>query len=344
MRHQTASLTALASTDDRGAMTITAARDTLRRRDHELQLAPRAFRCGMDGDLDLVCQAAHELGITDTLTLTKQVEDVLLRLTGQKISAPTVLQGSDEAIRLHRYRNVLCALLALNVHDPSDVNGVLEGTEVRVARTRRKKRCLTDDEILLMRVYALRQTHSTNALTARAGVIYALCEAGLDPHEIAYVRLADLEDGARPTRVRAVGYAEAVEKRLVPLEAFAAAVADQGRCRVLLGTDDTQQPLAYGGRKHEPGSNSSYKSVHVSLNHSLVRTGLKHTDTTPGAVSSWRHQLEYTSGSNAAVQAVCGRRDVELLKKRFLTFAERRSETTTAQVEGATDLASKLGI
>lgn len=296
----------------------------------ELQLTPSAFRSTLAKTLDDLTRASTGLGITRCCDLIGRVEDILLKVTGDAISAPTLEHGSAAAARLHRYRNVLCTLIVLSVESCRDVKAALEDTKVQIPRTARVERSLSDDEILLMRSYALRQTQSTDPRIARGGLIYALVEAGVDAHEISHIKVCDLQGSTHPERVHATGYGHTVTERSVPLEPFAAALAHRCRSRMPRSTAGEEQPLAYRPRKHEPGTIAAYKSVHMTLTNTLVHTGLKFVDTTPNAVGSWRHQLEYTRGRDAAVRAVCGRSDIDNLKARFLTEAQREQDFLSA--------------
>lgn len=305
---------------------------------HDPAIVPATFHSEAAADLAIIVATASALGLTTTEDLVGHQEQVLEAITGQKISAPTTAANAPATEELHRYRNILTAAMVCAARSTRQISQALEGTTVGVARTHLQRRALTDDEIVLMRTYAMAQSHVNGAHGVRSAVIYALCESGVNPQEVSSIRLADLDVRAKPQQVRAPGDHKTISARALTLDPFARAVTARGRDVIRSQGRGSDELLAYKPRKHDSGSLSAYTSVHVSINYSLNKTKLKHPDLTASAVGSWRQQRAYLEGKDDALRSLCGQHDVEPIKRRIFEARELRDERASRRVSSASDL------
>ncbi|MDO8107206.1 hypothetical protein Q6348_08360 [Isoptericola sp. b441] len=223
----------------------------------------------------------------------KDVDD-LLRLTTRVVALASGVPADGafhklaDVDRAHRCRNVFAAIVALAADlgdvDPRDLLARL--APARGARPGGRGRALTDDEVLVLRVYT---SHLMRTATrVEPAITYLLTEAGANPSEATTVTPKRLTPEMSPNKAKLPGVNGIVPKRKVDIPLW-------GRVplRFALTLHMTRHagakttPIAYRGTK-QAGGHAASASASGNLNRLYREVGIDHRSVTPMSVVRWR--------------------------------------------------------
>lgn len=244
------------------------------------------------------------------------------RTVGQTVEvAGTVIANLLGLTQLHRYatpstaheanqlRNVLLACLAGYAHVLGHCPRITTPLVPAVMPRGTSGRPAADDEILLLRLFAISDAERGGRAQSRA-LSYVLVEAGARTGETTAVRFSDLDDIRHPTTVSLPGN-RVVKARTVPIPTWARPPVALILSRLLAHSDEVPtRPLAYTGNQTPGGPAASASACGMLRNH-LRDSGLDIKTLDPGDIGRWRvGQVRRTQTLHAA-RAVHGGRSLD---------------------------------
>lgn len=227
---------------------------------------------------------------------------------------------------VHQLRNVLAAMtLSVATLDETDASALLAQVPSPPKPKTVVRRCLRDDEILLLRVTALYRADRDGAQVACQ---YALTEAGAYPSETTAVRPDDFDDERNPAAVRVIGVGKRANGRTLVLP---------GWCREMIAAEldrhlathlgAAHSPLLYRGRGRAGGYAAS-ASASGNLTNMLSRVGFNTKINHPFGITLWRVQKTLAATGDDAAAEVAGKR-----KEKIYTLV-RKPERTVFDIDG----------
>lgn len=251
--------------------------------------------------IERVRAAIDEVQPDDADHLFASSEQVIARASGVDLNGQFL--KLPDADKVHRCRNVLAAIIALAADladaDPKPALGRVPSV-VR-PRPGGRRRALTDDEVLVLRVYATYLMRT--ARRVEPAITYLITEAGANPSEVTAVTPKRLIPTMAPNEVRLPGVQGLVPKRKVAIPAWG-----QVPLRTALthhvashpGANTT--PIAYRGKKPAGGSVAS-ACASGNLKRLFREVGIDHGSVTATSVVRWRvAATQRTHGVKAAAR------------------------------------------
>lgn len=269
------------------------------------------------------CDDAQIASVGD---LASQAGEIVRDLTG--VVGWTAFADRETAARLNQVRNIIRILICSTaLHQGEDPKALLADLPNVTGRSTNKRRALDDDEILVLRLEALRRAVKGGG-AARIAAQYILIEAGATTSEIEHVTLGCFNDHKAPTGVRLCGNGNDVAIRTVAIPSWARkAIALVLAQHIRLRGPATGTPVAYQAE----GGNSTNSAAAVCTNIARVMTdlglGKANFRPEPHAILRWR--LRYTRDSEGIGAAVllAGRPTTKALYT-FLTMEAPRKPAT----------------
>lgn len=178
-----------------------------------------AYDLNLGGALAELVDHCAEANVRTAGSLADQANEIVRDLTGVKDIA--AFAERDVAARINQVRNVIGILImSAALHRGEDPKPVLSGLPKVTGRSTNKRRALDDDEILVLRLEALRRALKGGSAT-RIAAQYILIETGATTSEIEYVTLGCFDSPVAPSTVRLSGNNNDVAMRFAPLPRWA---------------------------------------------------------------------------------------------------------------------------
>lgn len=300
--------------------------------DQELGIIPAQSRHATVAAADRLRHKAADIGYVTTRQAIDNATALIAAVTGVQKTEVTQFHTSEQAQALHLYRNILLAgVLAgsrTTLENKADAEQLAKEVPSLRRRTAGFTRANSDDEILLMRMWALTLSEVGGANGRRAACVYAQCDAGLYPGETTKVSRQHL--GLTPGNglIEAPGLDTGVTSRILPLDEF--------NIRVIAAFMKQTDEVPAARLTYRPRTDIfEYQKAMVSavgiLDRQRAAVGLVHTDTTASSITMWRAvHTQLSAGMPAAVEA-CGRRDEDS----YLRFTRTRRKPRSAQGNAA---------
>lgn len=279
--------------------------------DKEFDVVPRHARTAIHRTVDTLIEHAHELGLLRLDQVVNNAGILIAAASGVRRQDHGRPLPPDQADALHLYRNTLLALVLAGVISYSgDAAQITAAFPKPKQRTRAMLRPHTDDETLLMRMWALHLSQGDKN-NRRAAAVYAQCDAGLVPGETTKVRTSDIDLTPGDAMIVAPGLEVGVADRLLPLEEYAASLLR----RYVHGAAPTGgSRLTYRPRSGDYDYERALSSAIGVIDRIRDAVGLTQHDTTNASVWMWRAaSTELVHGISAAV-AVSGRSSADNLR------------------------------
>jgi hypothetical protein len=291
------------------------------------RLVPDAFEAHLPNTLNEIMDASSRLALSTASDLVTNQTDVIRHLTGVHFLSeyqPTIM-----ADRLHRYRNVIAAIAAttaLSFGGKADAVYTLMPNLKR--RTTHLGRPLTDDEILLARVDALRA--SLKSASSQRAVAYALTDAGMAPVETTQVGPVHLgPDLDRPELVEAPGN-QHLSSRLLSLDGYSSRIL--ARRLEHVADPSSEIPIDYKATKVHDDAYAAGASVSAMLSRLLKDIKVANDDVIPSSITLWRVTTVLKSDGDEAAARVSGRSSKEQMLASLGITPEQRARQLTPKV------------
>jgi len=287
-------------TPDLARLTLDQAIEQLRALDEKFQLIPEAAHDTVHAAIEAIATASRDLGLTKLDEIVKHHTKVIAAASGIPQAHHAKFHPAAAAEVLHLHRNALLTLALASVcgHD-GDVSPLAEAFPTYHRRTAQNGRPHTDDEIVLLRVFALHQS-TGDKNHRRASAVFAMCDTGLLPLDTTQVKTDDLllvsNDEGMLSRPRV----KEGRNRDLTTTRFANTLLRRYLQGVAPGDIGTW--LTYRPRKAYDAE-VALSSVDGILKRMRTTLGLKHPDTT--ATSIWKWRADYTLrtlGTDAALE------------------------------------------
>lgn len=274
--------------------------------------------------LEVVLQTARQLQTMANEMLRPRSSTTPARVTNREIvDNATALIGAvssirktnvhqflsrDEADNVHRARNVLLAVILLGSRGTLD-KPTAESVCTEFAPLRPRSAGFTrpyeDDEILLLRVWALLLSEVGGKHGRRSAAVYAQCDAGMVPGETTSMRATDVVLEPGNSLLWAPGLRVGVRERVLRLDSFQQHLLS--RFAADLGDRDPKASFTYNARGAWKYDAAAASATGV-LDRQRMAVGLRHQDTTSSSIPMWRAQYsERHEGGVAAALQVSGR-------------------------------------
>ncbi len=296
--------------------------------DQQLGIIPAQSRDDTVNAADRLRRQAGDVGYVTTRQVIDNATSLIAAVTGMKKARVTQFNTPEHAATLHLYRNVLLAgVLAGSrntLKDKSDAEQLAKELPQLRQRTAGLTRPNSDDETLLLRVWALTLSQVGGPNGRRAASVYAQCDAGLYPGETTKVLRQHLDLTPGNGLIEAPGLDAGVAGRILELDEFnirlIAAYMEQSE-------DDPEARLTYRPRVDVFEYQKAMVSAVGVLNRQRDAVGLAHRDTTASSITMWRAvHTQLSAGFPAAVK-VCGRVDEDS----YLRFTRTRRNPQRTQ-------------
>lgn len=275
----------------------------------------------LDNTIERVTRAISEVEAVSAEDLLGRTAKIVSLASGvPNDGAFRTLPDVDKA---HQARNVFAAIVALAADladaDPKDI--LSRVARVSGMRPGGRGRALTDDEVLVLRVYA--SHFMRTGMRVEPAVTYLLTEAGANPSEATAVTPKRLGPAMSPNEVRLPGV-----KNLVPKRRLAIPTWGQVPLRVVLthhiashaGANTT--PIAYRGNKPAGGHVAS-ACASTNLKRFFREVGIDHRSVTATSVVRWRvATTKRTRGLKAAARIRGLEVPKDALRTRLLEFTK----------------------
>ncbi len=286
------------------SLSLDSARAIFDQLDRDTGLIPETGRAETAAALDRLTASANKLGIGNMGGLCRNIATVLQHASQiAKITGPLRTVDAD---RLHDLRNTALAwaigcVLTLD-QKAQPVTAVFP---TLWARTTRRERPRTNDEILLLRAAVLDRLRRAKGVKC-AGV-YAMVDAGAAPAETTAITPKDFDadlDGQPPTFMLIPHFTAAIEDRAVNLDRFASYVLGQVLDHTQAEGTRSGAPITYTSRNGGPNAPSA--SVSKQLANLAETVGLRHADTVPASIRRWRIQTVFDHQGIDAATSIAG--------------------------------------
>lgn len=289
--------------------------------DQELSLIPARTRAATVAAASHLRDRAGDIGYVTTRKVIDNAAALIAAAAGVEKPRVSQFNTPDQAAKIHLYRNLLlAAVLAASrntLANKSEAEQLASEIPSLRQRTAGLTRSYTDDETLLLRMWALTLSHVGGADGRRAACVYAQCDAGLYPSETPKVLRQNLDLTSGNGLIDAPGMDNGVAGRVLALDEFnIRVIADY----MDLTDDAPHERLTYRPRTDSFNSSRASSSAAGILDRQRAAVGLAHEDTTVSSITMWRAvHTQLTSGISAAVE-VCGRPDADS----YLRFTRTR--------------------
>ncbi|AWB91150.1 hypothetical protein [Aeromicrobium chenweiae] len=289
--------------------------------DQELSLIPARSRADIVAAADHLRDRAGAIGYVTTRKVIDNAAALIAAAAAVDKSRVSQFNTPDQAAKIHLYRNLLlAAVLAASrstLANKSEAEQLASEIPSLRQRTAGLTRSYTDDETLLLRMWALTLSQVGGADGRRAACVYAQCDAGLYPSETPKILRQSLDLTPGNGLIEAPGMDHGVTSRILELDEFNIRVIAE---YMDLTDDAPHERLTYRPRTEEFNSKRASSSVSGILDRQRAAVGLAHGDTTVSSITMWRAvHTQLTSGMSAAVE-VCGRPDADS----YLRFTRTR--------------------
>ncbi|MEV7431839.1 hypothetical protein AB0N29_19665 [Nocardioides sp. NPDC092400] len=294
-------------------------------------IIPTDAKAKIDTVIDALRDAARDLGLVRLTDIVEHRVKIIAATSGLPSKHHHEYLPEAKAEPLHLHRNVLLAItLASLCGRDGDIRKVTDLFPSYKRRTRQTKRPHTDDEMLMLRLFALHQS-TGDKNNRRASAVFAMCDAGVAPVETTQVYIEDLvlPEGGNNTEalVEAPGI-HGLTGRVLALDKFATTLM----CRYVDAADRAGNGVRLTYRPRDAyAKETAQSSVDGIMKRMREAVGLStRQETSASSVWKWRAAHTHrTLGTRAALEVSGIGSSIELYDTIHLDTTTRATATHT---------------